>query len=464
MPAGEALRDAEKPRRPTCAFADRVARCAVSEFERLRHSAALEYRQTVLAAIVVQWRTAGGARLCVASIGCGTKFLRRAQIEADVAGACVRDCHAEVLARRAFRRYVAAEVRRWLAGGGEEKTPPPLFDAELSAEGRLQLAEGVTLHLYSSSQPCGNASIKRWAKPTAGPCDAQCDECEWPHPPHPPLHVPKHARLQGMVAASVKRECARDTEALEPAVDQGGAQAEPPTDSGVVIPEFASGTAAVGSGQGVVLSCSDKILRWNCLGLQGGLFAHLVQPLYLSTVVVGRRFSKPHCERALCCRAQALMPRAMERETVPSSYGIRHPAMLCTSVKLDTSVIDTSGEAGRHADFSDQRCLAWTLGDSDPELIDGSIGAVPPAMLPSRCSSVAALHLFVNICVSATTGCKLLDAVPEHVLAKARDLSKLEPGAPAPSFRELKEMMCDSNHARAKTAFTPKGSSASKAP
>ena len=49
--------------------------------------------------------------------------------------------------------------------------------------------------------------------------------------------------------------------------------------------------------------------RWSALGLQGGLLAHFVPPLHLRSVVVGRRFSRPHCERALCCRLQAVDPR-----------------------------------------------------------------------------------------------------------------------------------------------------------
>ena len=74
------VRSAEKDRKSTCAFADRVAQCAIEAFDRLCAAAGIEYRQTVCAAIVAVDRRAGGATFSVVALGVGTKFLRAAQI------------------------------------------------------------------------------------------------------------------------------------------------------------------------------------------------------------------------------------------------------------------------------------------------------------------------------------------------------------------------------------------------
>lgn len=112
-------------------------------------------------------------RLFVLSMGVGTKFLSESSLREEEAssiyGRRVRDSHAEVLARRAFRRRLTLEILEDLKGKlPEEQTGDSkriLRRSTNQVQGsngdriRYALREGVTLHMYTSSAPCGNATV-----------------------------------------------------------------------------------------------------------------------------------------------------------------------------------------------------------------------------------------------------------------------------------------------------------------
>jgi len=58
------------------------------------------------------------------------------------------------------------------------------------------------------------------------------------------------------------------------------------------------------------MSCSDKIARWNVLGIQGALGARFLQPLYLSRIIIGevpreiKTLIREDCERAFYGRLE----------------------------------------------------------------------------------------------------------------------------------------------------------------
>jgi len=233
------VRHAEKRRRGTCRFANRVARTSLDTFDRSVPPShrredggdASERHRTCVAAVVAHFPRRGGGgsssndggcdddaddddddddddpmRLQVMGLGAGTKFLRDAilrgeRLEEGGYGKRIRDCHAEVLARRAFRRQIAWEMLSDLdrdgggAGGGaaavhgvcgvggryspilervKERDGRGRDDGDRDAAGRIRyrLRPGVTLHFYASSAPCGNAVLKKFTKMSKETFDA----------------------------------------------------------------------------------------------------------------------------------------------------------------------------------------------------------------------------------------------------------------------------------------------------
>lgn len=240
------IRYAERRRSSTCRFADRVARVSVD----LYRSLILESDrppQTCIATIVAHYSGTDGTEcthgssvssisrsrgeLRVISLGVGTKFLPESMLRSEITsrhgnidnseqqeekvdvaakeeedrrrflpyGCRVRDLHAEILARRAFRRYLTTEILNDLScdkdnssrksDDGRDADRPlsilvrstiPTKPGDDKVRHRYTLRPGVTLHLYTSSAPCGNATLKRFCKMTKEKFRDDLDEDEWP--------------------------------------------------------------------------------------------------------------------------------------------------------------------------------------------------------------------------------------------------------------------------------------------
>jgi tRNA-specific adenosine deaminase 1 len=55
------------------------------------------------------------------------------------------------------------------------------------------------------------------------------------------------------------------------------------------------------------MSCSDKLARWNVLGLQSALLSSIFEnPIYLVSIIIGDMFDKDALERALYTRIDSI--------------------------------------------------------------------------------------------------------------------------------------------------------------
>lgn len=226
--------------------------------------------RTILAA-VIQHDTSGYTFNPVA-VASGLKCLSAARVEQlrranpEVAAAAIRDMHAEVLAVRAFRQYLKDNLAMLF-----ELKPGSLC---LALKGQL------AFYLYISAVPCGDAST-----------------------------IPDEIAAADGICKSivlVQGECVRGRSSYG---TPGRCRTKP-------------GRADAPDTH--CMSCSDKLARWSCIGVQGALLSEQVGPVYLAGVVVPAEFRLPFgaaMQRALNDRAsQGILPNGYGRHPLSISY------------------------------------------------------------------------------------------------------------------------------------------------
>ena len=236
--------------------ANKVADLCLSFYSRLPNVQRLlkDNEWTIYSAIVMEHE----GELDVVSCGSGTKCIGALMLSEN--GDILNDSHAEVVCRRAFIRFLMSQVRATKVPGGQS-----IFRYDATAK-MFKLKDDVKFHLFTSSTPCGDASIYTIN-------DSQ-DEPEV-----------KRARVSELPDGftGAKLLFFEDVEDVM-------AQTE--------------GKIRIKPGKGdrtMSLSCSDKIARWNLLGLQGCMMSSIIEPVYLSTVILaeGTPFNQTAMERAL---------------------------------------------------------------------------------------------------------------------------------------------------------------------
>jgi len=286
---------------------------------------------TIVAGFAVRTLEKGKDKLRVVALGTGTKCLQCNQYE--LTGCAVLDCHAEIIARRSFLRW----LYRQLDIAGE----PQSFAIRSNGKTPFELRP-FQLWLYCSQAPCGDAAVYTLNDPKskAVPCFS---------PPN-----------NGVFRVKMDRDK-------------------------IVRFEQKQSLGDIQHGnRSMCHECSDKLGKWFVVGLQGALLTQLIPPLYISGIVVGRVFSHAHIARALCCRSELALKRL--GETIPQPFSLHHP-------RIGHWPLVHGHVRTKRSKYS----LNWALGDQTAEIIDAKTGMKDSSGDPSRVSKKALFQEFVRL-------------------------------------------------------------------
>uniref|UniRef100_A0A8C9VZQ7 Adenosine deaminase RNA specific n=1 Tax=Scleropages formosus TaxID=113540 RepID=A0A8C9VZQ7_SCLFO len=283
----------------------------------------------------------------VVSMGTGNRCVKGEEL--SLKGDTVNDCHAEIISRRGFIRFLYSELMKHRLGSEESIFEP-------ADDGKLKIKPEVTFHLYISTAPCGDGAL----------FDKSCSEAAVPTDSG---HMPLFENVkQGKLRTKVEN-----------------GEGTIPVESSAIVPTW----DGIQHGERLrTMSCSDKILRWNVLGLQGALLSHFLHPVYLRTITLGYLYSHGHLTRAVCCR----LARDGDDFTkkLPPHFTLNHPEVGRVSVYDST----------RHTGKTKESSVNWSLADhTTVEVLDGTKGKVDgPKLDVSRVSKSNMFRLFRALC------------------------------------------------------------------
>jgi tRNA-specific adenosine deaminase 1 len=240
---------------------------------------------TLLASIVMCEQFDSTYKLTVVCMSTGTKCLGYDLLTND--GSLIHDSHAEVITRRAFMKWLYTQMNQ---------ATTSIFTRD--RRDQFVLRENITFHFFVNQSPCGDASIFSSNNNNDSSNNKKRKRQEEPtETTEKKMKVLLDDQVSGRTGArSISHNYT------------------PGTDNGIDISQQEQSTGIVRTKPGrgprtISMSCSDKISKWNTLGIQGSLLSNFIpDPIYMSTITIGSSnyFDQTALERTFKSRMSKL--------------------------------------------------------------------------------------------------------------------------------------------------------------
>lgn len=316
--------------------ADTIGRLVTEKFMQIIKGQESYSRRKVLAGIVMT-ENLNFNEAKVISVSTGTKCVNGEHM--SVHGAVLNDSHAEIVSRRCLMKYLYSQLE--LQANSATQNQSIFVRNNGNTKYPYKIKNGVHFHLYINTAPCGDARIFSPHENDTG--------------------VDKHPNRKARGQLRTKIESGEGT---IPVKSSDGIQ----TWDGVM------------QGQRLLtMSCSDKIARWNILGVQGALLSSIIEPIYLHSIVLGSLLHPEHMYRAVCGRIEKAI------QGLPPPYHLNKPRL----------ALVTSAEPRNQAKAPNFG-INWTIGDTDVEVVNSLTGKTISNQ-SSRITKAAFFRKFANL-------------------------------------------------------------------